>query len=54
MTDRPLDLDRVRYLKMRIEKILAVQKAHTQDMKTDIKDIRQRLNRTEKRLEGER
>lgn len=53
MTDRPDKLERVRYLKMRIEKILSVQKQHTQDMKTDIRDIRQRLDRTERRLGGE-
>lgn len=54
MTDRPLDLDRVLFLKMRIEKILALQKAHTQEMKKDISTCRIVLDRAERRLEGER
>ena len=52
MTDNYDRLERIRFLKMRIEKILALQKQHTQDMKKDINDCRIVLDKAEKQLEG--
>lgn len=52
MTDDYDRLERIRFLKMRIEKILALQKAHTQEMKKDISTCRIVLDRAERQLDG--